>query len=185
MIVSAIIAAEVAFWVVLAAGLATRYLLRMRRTSVVLLLAVPLVDVALLVVTAVDVHGGAEPSTAHGLAALYLGFTVAYGHTVIAWADRHMAHRLGGGPKPVKVKRYGWERAWEEWRLWGLTLIAVAISLGVLQVLIRLAEDGGAGVDALHWAESTAVRVLVIHGVVALSYTVWRTKPPEHAGERT
>ncbi len=37
-------AAEIAFWVVLAAGLAARYLLRRQRLSVVLLASAPLVD---------------------------------------------------------------------------------------------------------------------------------------------
>jgi hypothetical protein len=39
---------EVGFWVLLASGLVTRYLLRLRRTGVVLLVCTPLLDVVLL-----------------------------------------------------------------------------------------------------------------------------------------
>ncbi|MGP4112006.1 hypothetical protein ACTWP5_13955 [Streptomyces sp. 4N509B] len=184
MIVSLIIAAEVAFWVVLGTGLGARYVLRLRRTSTVLLLCVPLIDLLLLTATAVDIERGAEPTWAHGMAALYLGFTVAYGHSVIAWADRHAAHRLGGGPKPATPKRYGWDRARQEWRVWVLTLVAVVISLAVLEGLFLVAEEPGDPdrVEPLRAAEFTALRIVGIHALVALSYTIWRKKPP--AGDR-
>lgn len=98
MIVGLIVACEAGFWLLLAAGLAVRYLLRLRRTSVALLLCEPLLEVVLFVVTAIDLRNGAEPSWEHGLAALYIGFTVAYGHYTIRWLDGHAAHRLAGGP---------------------------------------------------------------------------------------
>ena len=61
MIVTLIIACEIGFWVLLAAGLAVRYLLRMPRTGMALLLCEPLLEVVLLVVTALDLKNGAEP----------------------------------------------------------------------------------------------------------------------------
>ena len=48
MIIAAIVACEVGFWVVLAAGLLARYALRLPRLGGFLLLCVPLVDLALL-----------------------------------------------------------------------------------------------------------------------------------------
>ncbi|MCF6506523.1 hypothetical protein E9549_03735, partial [Blastococcus sp. MG754426] len=57
----AIIACEIGFWVVLAAGLLTRYVLRRPRLGGALLLGVPLVDAVLLVLTAVDLGSGAAP----------------------------------------------------------------------------------------------------------------------------
>ena len=62
MIVALIIACEVGFWVLLALALAVRYLLRWRRTSVVLLLCEPVLELVLFVVTAIDLKNGAEPS---------------------------------------------------------------------------------------------------------------------------
>lgn len=79
MIVTLIVVCEVGFWVLLAAGLATRYLLKMPRTGLALLLCEPLLEVLLLVVTAIDLKNGADPSWKHGLAALYIGYTVGHG----------------------------------------------------------------------------------------------------------
>lgn len=102
MVVALIIACEVGFWVLLALGLGARYLLKWRRTGVVLLLCEPVLELVLFAVTAWDLKNGAEPGWEHGLAALYIGYTVAYGHYTIRWLDGHAAHRLGGAPPPVK-----------------------------------------------------------------------------------
>jgi hypothetical protein len=176
-IVGLIVAAEFGFWAVLAAGLAVRYLLRRPRAGAVLLWCVPLIDALLLAATVVDLRDGAEPSDAHGLAALYLGFTVAYGHYVITWADGHVAHRFAGGPKPRKPPRYGSARARHEWRIYAMTLIAVAIALPVLQVMIWTV-DARVGTEPLRTMQANALRVLGIHGVIALSYTLWPRKSP-------
>lgn len=58
MIVTLIVICEVGFWVLLAAGLATRYLLKMPRAGMALLLCEPLLEVVLLVVTALDLKNG-------------------------------------------------------------------------------------------------------------------------------
>jgi len=52
---------EIGFWVLLAAGLVARYLLRLPRVGIVLLAAVPLVDVVMLVSSVIDIHRGGEP----------------------------------------------------------------------------------------------------------------------------
>ncbi|MET7438635.1 hypothetical protein ABZS63_13715, partial [Streptomyces sp. NPDC005568] len=101
MVVGLIIACEAGFWVLLAAGLTARYLLGLRRTGLALLLCEPLLELVLFAVTAVDLRRGAEPGWEHGLAALYLGFTVAYGHRTVRWLDASRAKRpaiiAGGG----------------------------------------------------------------------------------------
>jgi hypothetical protein len=178
MIVGLIVAAEFGFWAVLAAGLAVRYLLRRPRAGAVLLWCVPLIDVVLLTATAVDLSRGAEPSGAHGLAALYLGFTVAYGHYTIAWADRHVAHRFANGPKPPKPPRYGAARARHEWRIWSMTLVAVVIALAVLQTMIWTIDASASHTEPLRQWQGTALRVLGIHAVIAASYTLWPKKSP-------
>ncbi len=91
----------------LAAGLATRYVLRMPKTGAALLLCEPLLEVVLLVATAVDLRSGAEPSWRHGLAALYIGYTAGHGHRTVKWPDGHAAHRFGGAPRPAGPPRYG------------------------------------------------------------------------------
>lgn len=179
MVVGLIIACEVGFWVLLAAGLAVRYLLKWRRTSVALLLCEPLLELVLFVVTAVDLKNGAEPSWEHGLAALYIGYTVAYGHYTITWLDGHAAHRLAGGPRPPRPPRHGLPRARHEGRLWLRTLLAAAVACALLQAAIWYVGDGDtSSLRAFQW---TALRTLGVHGVIALTYLIWPKKAPAEA----
>ncbi|EYT83863.1 membrane protein [Streptomyces sp. Tu 6176] len=178
MIVGLIVACEAGFWVLLAAGLAVRYLLGRRRLGAALLLAEPLLEVVLFAVTAVDLRNGAEPGWEHGLAALYIGFTVAYGHSTVRWLDGHAAHRLGGAPRPPKPPRYGLARARHEGRLWLRTLLASAVALALLQAAIWYV-GGGAGTDPLRAWQTTVLRILVIHGLIALTYLVFPKKGPK------
>lgn len=133
--VALIVACEVGFWILLAAGLVARYALRLRRTGVVLLAATPVVDVVLLAAAVVDLRGGGTATTAHGLGAAYLGFSVAFGHTLIRWADQRVAHRFAGGPPPYKPPKRGPERIRHEWREWRKCLLACAIAVVVLCLL--------------------------------------------------
>ncbi|MFC7745195.1 hypothetical protein ACFQXA_36380 [Nocardiopsis composta] len=110
MIVAFILACEVLFWVLVLGGLAVRYLLRMRRTSAVLLLLVPVLDVVLIAAIALHLAAGGTAEFGHGLGALYLGFTVAFGHSVIRWVDVRFAHRFADGPPPVRPPKKGRRR---------------------------------------------------------------------------
>lgn len=94
--VYAIIACEIGFWVLIALGLLARYPLGMPRVGLVLLALTPVVDVALLVFTVLDPRSGGQPGLAHGLATLYLGFSVVFGKRSIAWADRAYRRRVRG-----------------------------------------------------------------------------------------
>ncbi|MFE6284489.1 hypothetical protein [Streptomyces sp. NPDC057877] len=180
MIVALIIVCEVGFWVLLALGLAVRYLLKWRRTSVALLLCEPLLEVVLFVATAIDLRNGAEPSWEHGLAALYIGFTVAYGHYTIRWLDGHAAHRLAGAPKPTGPPRYGLPRAAHEGRLWLRTVLAAAVACALLQGAVWYVGDSG-DVSSLRSFQWVALRAAGIHGVIALTYLLWPKKDPGKA----
>jgi hypothetical protein len=173
MIVGLIIGSEIAFWVVLLAGLAVRYLLRKPRLGLLILLAVPLVDVVLLVATALDLRGGATAGWQHSLAAIYLGFTVAFGHSMIRWADERFAHRFAGGPKPVV--RTGRARALYEWKMWGLAVLACAIAAGLLWLGVKWINDP-ARTEQLSGSVSSLGTVLAVWFLIALSYTVFPKK---------
>jgi hypothetical protein len=136
LMVTLIAACEIGFWVLLGAGLVARYLLRWRQVSTVLLICVPLVDVVLLVATVIDLSGGATANTTHGLAAAYLGFSVAFGHSLMRWADQRFAHRFANGPAPWKPPKSGPARVRYEWREWGKCVLASAIACAVMLVLI-------------------------------------------------
>lgn len=92
-----IIGCEVAFWVLILAGLACRYLLKWKKTGSALLLLTPVVDVVLLAVTVAHLRQGAEATFAHGLSAVYIGVSIAFGHGMVRWADERFAHRFAGG----------------------------------------------------------------------------------------
>ncbi|WP_406737784.1 hypothetical protein OG365_10885 [Streptomyces sp. NBC_00853] len=176
MIVALIIACEVGFWVLLAVGLALRYLAKMPRLGAAVLLCEPLMELILLVVTTVDLKNGAEPDWKHGLAALYIGYTVAYGHYTIKWLDGHAAYRLAGGPKPAGAG-YGKARAVHEWKLWARTVLGAAVALGLLQAAIWYVGDAG-DVSSLQGWQFGALRAVGIHALVAAAYTIWPSKAP-------
>ncbi|GAA1487433.1 hypothetical protein [Brachybacterium sacelli] len=136
--IAAIIAAEVAFWVLLLAGLALRYLVRARRLSTLVLAAVPLVDLALLVLVAVDVMRGSPPTRPHAFAALYLGITVAFGHHIIQHTDAWFRYRFAGGPKPLKAPKGSTAEVRAIWREWFRVVLAAALGATCLLVMIAL-----------------------------------------------
>ncbi|MGW7521383.1 hypothetical protein ACWGJ2_38025 [Streptomyces sp. NPDC054796] len=184
MIVTLIVACEVAFWVLLAGGLALRYLARMPRAGAVVLMCEPLLEVVLLIVTVIDLRNGGEPDWKHGLAAVYVGFTATHGHYMIKWADGHFAHRFAGGPRPAKPPRYGMARALHEWKMTARAVGAAAIAAALLQLAIWYVGDAGQTESLRNWQGRMGF-VTAISVIIALSYTVWPKRPkhsqsPEH-----
>ena len=178
MLVAAIVACEVGFWVVLALGLGARYLLRWRRTGAVLLAAVPVVDLALLAFTVVDLRRGGEPGTAHGLAAVYLGFSVAFGHSLVRWADVRVAHRWAGGPPPQPKPAGGTAaRARKEWQDFGRAAAAVAISSVLLLGAAALVGDRADTAPLLAWIARLGVVLAIWFATGPLVELVRRRVP--------
>lgn len=176
-IVTLIVACEIAFWVLLAAGLALRYGARRPRLGAAVLLCEPVLELVLLAVTAVDLKNGAAPDWKHGLAAVYIGFTVGLGHSAIKWADARVAHRFAGGPPPVKPPKYGAARAAREWKVAARWTVAAVTALALLQAAVRYV--GGAGdVTSLRSWQRTMLLVIGINLVIAASYTVFPKREP-------
>ncbi|WP_027947314.1 hypothetical protein [Amycolatopsis taiwanensis] len=130
----AIIIGEIAFWLFLLGGLIARYPMKMARTSVVLLTAVPLVDLAVLIASVIDLARGTPANFSHGLAAVYLGFSIVFGPSMIRWADGRFAHRFADGPKPRKPE--GREKIRREWLDWGKCVASCAIAAVLLLAAI-------------------------------------------------
>ena len=171
-IVIAILACEIGFWVVLFGGLAARYLLRLKRLSSVLLLCVPLLDVALLILIAWDLGvAGATADFTHGLGAVYLGFTVAFGHTVIARVDAWFAHRFAGGPEPIKVPQDGPARLAHEWKDWGRMVLCAVIASLVLGGITWFVGDPARTAELVSWIW----RVWLVTGIWFVGWPVWET----------
>ncbi len=179
-----VVACEVAFWVFLAAAVVTRYAFGMRRTSTVLLLCEPLLEVILLVATVGDLLRGSEATWTHGLAALYLGFTVAFGKRTVRAVDAWVAHRFFHGPAPVRPPEHGPERLRYEWALWLRVLLAWAVAWAVLGVLLLVAQGPGEAAAQqrevlLGWGARATV---VLVGWLVFG-PVWELCTPRRAGQ--
>ncbi|QKV92532.1 hypothetical protein HUT19_12885 [Streptomyces sp. NA02950] len=178
MIVALIVACEVGFWVLLAGGLALRYLAKLPKASVAVLLCEPLLELVLFVATVIDLKHGAEPDWKHGLAAVYIGFSVALGHQTITWADARVAHRFFGGPPPVKPPKYGMARAAHEWRTALRWMLAAVIALALLQGAIWYVGDDGEIGSLREW-QTKMLFAIGINAVIAMSYTLWPKREPD------
>ncbi|MFF8553266.1 hypothetical protein ACF058_10565 [Streptomyces sp. NPDC015501] len=183
MIALLIVLCEVAFWVLLAAGLALRYVARKPKPGAAVLLCEPLLEVVLLVVTAIDLRNGAEPDWKHGLAAVYIGFTVALGRSTIRWVDARVAHRWFGGPPPVKPPKYGMARAAHEWRTAARWILAAAIAAGLLQAAAWYVGSGG-DVSSLRMWQQKMGWVVAVNLIIAGSYTLFPKRGPGESGDR-
>lgn len=174
MLLGIIIFCEVAFWLVLAAGLFVRYVLKYKAASIMLLRSIPLIDVVLLLVTTLDLASGKTAEFAHGLAAIYLGFTLVFGSGVIKWADSYINYRFYSGKNPTE-KTYGWTLAKEEWLQWLKGLLACGIA-GALICIALLVIDDAQKTEALRQWYSHMFWLLVIWMVAwPLWYTVFPT----------
>jgi hypothetical protein len=170
-LVAVIVGCEIGFWVVLAAGLLARYPLRRPRLGAALLLCVPLVDVVLLAATALDLRRGATADFTHGLAAAYLGFSVAFGHSMVRWADQRFAHRFAGGPPPVRPPKHGWARARYEWREWAKALLGWAVACALLGAAILYVGDAERTAELWTWIQRLTVAIVVW----LVAFPVWAT----------
>ncbi|MGR0160630.1 hypothetical protein [Paenarthrobacter nitroguajacolicus] len=174
MILLAIVVCEVAFWVAILAGLAARYLLRRPRLGGALLILAPVIDAVLLALVAVDLLGGGTASWQHGLAAIYIGVSIAYGKRMVAWADAHFQHRFAGGPAPERLTGTRYTiKCWRDVLLTALAVVIAAATLGAIILLVNDAERTS--------ALSGFFRILgIIFGIDflwAVSYTIWPKKP--------
>jgi hypothetical protein len=146
-----IVGCEVAFWVVLLLSLSLRYLLHKEAVSRWLLRSLPLIDLLLLAFTAIDLKAGTPATFAHGLAAAYVGFTVAFGSLAIRWADAHFAHRFASGPVPAKAPSGGWGIVLFDLKLWLRSIGAWIIALALIQALVAYIGNDQATEPLLAW----------------------------------
>jgi uncharacterized integral membrane protein len=167
-IIGVIVACEVGFWVVLAAALLARYALRLPRVSAVLLVCVPLVDLVLLAATVIDLRGGAQATAAHGMAAAYLGFSVAFGHRTIAAIDQRVAHRFAGAPSPDEVPPTSGDPIRQAWQQWRRAAAGWAVACALLVAAIALVNNGTRTAELTFWlwALSAGLAIWLVTGPV-------------------
>ena len=136
MLLGLIIGCEIGFWVLLFLGIFIRYFLKSPRMGKAVLLCVPVLDLILLGATAVDLHRGATAEFAHGLAAVYLGFTLIYGGGVIKWLDQYAAYKFAGGEKMSGPPTHGRAYTLYEWQQWFKGMKAGGIAAVLLIIAI-------------------------------------------------
>ena len=146
-----IVGCEAAFWVVLLLSLSVRYLLHQEVASRWLLRSLPVIDLLLLAFTAIDLKAGTTATFAHGLAAVYVGFTVAFGSIAIRWADAHFAHRFADGPVPPKAPTGGWGVVRFDLMLWLRCVGAWIIALALIEALVAYVGNEAATEPLLDW----------------------------------
>ncbi|ANE46561.1 membrane protein [Paenibacillus swuensis] len=180
MIAAVIIACEIGFWVFVLAGLFCRYILQYRKLGTALLYCTPLVDLVLLIATVIHLKNGATADIMHGVAAIYIGVSVAYGHRMITWADQRFAHRFVGGPPPVKPPKHGKEHASHARSSWYRHLAAWTIGSALLLLMIWFVGDAerteALGVTSQRWAF-----ILAIDFFISFSYTLFPRKEKKQA----
>jgi hypothetical protein len=171
-----IVACEAGFWVILLLALALRYALRKETLSRALLICLPLIDVLLLVFTAMDLRRGATATFAHGLAAAYVGFTVAFGGMAVNWADARFAHRFAAGPAPGKAPSRGWEAVRYDFNLWGRCIVACVITMALVEALIQFVGTSEATQTLLAWHKHAfgCMVLWFIFGPIWSLATAWR-----------
>jgi len=146
-----IVGCEVAFWVVLLVSLVVRYLLHGEAASRWLLMSLPVIDVLLLIFTAFDLRAGRTAALAHGLAAVYVGFTVAFGSVAVRWADERFAYRFASGPAPTRAPTRGWEAVRYELQLWVRCIAAWIVAFALLEALIFYVASDAVTTPLLAW----------------------------------
>ncbi len=172
MLIALVVAAEIAFWLTLVAGLASRYVLGRPRLGLTLLAATPAIDLSLLAATTIDLRRGGEAALPHALAAVYIGVSVAWGRQLVDWADVRFAHRFAGGAPPERPPPRGSEHAARQRREWLRHLTAWATGTAILGLGVLVVGDLDRTAALLNVAALWTL-ILVVDFAISFSYALW------------
>ncbi|MCP3027360.1 hypothetical protein [Halobacillus sp. A5] len=174
-----IVACEIGFWIVIGLGLVMRYVFNQKKLGLFLLALTPVIDLVLLVTTTVDLYHGSTATMAHAIAAVYIGVSIAFGKSMIEWADvRFQYYITKQGPRPTK--RTGMDYAKHYLKSWGQHVLAYVIGAVLLIILIYFVSEP-AQTEALEGALRLWTVVLVIDLLIAISNFIW----PKKAGRKS
>ncbi|MFJ7972134.1 hypothetical protein [Psychrobacillus sp. NPDC096389] len=166
-----IIACEVGFWVVILLGLVTRYIFKKERLGLFFLALTPVIDLILLAITSIDLYNGATATLAHAIAAVYLGSSIAFGKSMIRWADENFRYYVQKeGTKPAR--KTGMDYARHSLKGTFQHLLAFIIGGGLLLLLIYFIDDPSRS-EVLWGTLKLWGLVLGIDFVISISYFIW------------
>lgn len=175
MLAALIVACEVGFWILVLLGLITRYIFRKRKLGALLLLLTPVVDVLLLITTVIDLRSGVVATPFHGLAAIYIGVSLSFGHKMISWTDERFAHRFANGSAPIKPPKHGREHALYERKNWYTHLLGWIIGSLLLYGMILFVSDSSKTTSLLQTIQMWG-SILFIDFLYSFSFTLWPRK---------
>lgn len=169
-----IVASEIGFWIVIILGLITRYIFKKEKLGFFFLALTPVIDLLLLVTTSIDMYRGATATTAHAIAAVYIGISIAFGRDMIKWADGRFRYYIAKqGSKPIQL--FGMDYAIQYLKSWGKHVLAYAIGAGILFILIFSINDS-ARTEALDGILKLWTLVLGIDLIIAITNFIWPKK---------
>lgn len=166
-----IIAAEIGFWIVIILGLTLRYIFNFKKTGTFFLFLTPVIDLFLLIITTIDLLKGGDVTKYHAIAAIYLGVSIAFGKSMIRWADERFLYYIKKeGTKPEKKTGYAYARN----SLKGSFqhLFAYIIGAGFLLILIYLVNDADRSSILFDTLKVWSI-VLGIDFIISISYFIW------------
>ncbi|WP_108671533.1 hypothetical protein [Peribacillus acanthi] len=175
MIAWLIIACEIGFWIFIVLGLVSRYILKWKKTGMILILCTPVIDLVLILATIMDLKNGQEATFFHGLAAYYIGMTIAFGKRMIEWADERFAYRFSNGNKPAKKITHGPIHAKQERNAWFRHLLGYVIGNALLLGMIWFVGDS-TRTEELKNVMKLWSFLLLIDFIWSFSYTIFPKK---------
>lgn len=169
-----IVTCEVAFWIVIVLGLVTRYIFKLDRLGLFLLALTPVIDLILLITTSFDLSRGATATRAHAIAAVYIGVSIAFGKSMIQWADERFKYYVTKqGPRPTQ--RFGINYAKHYLKGWVRHVLAYLIGAGLLAGTIYFIKDPSR-TESLGEILRVWTIILGIDFVIAISNFIWPKK---------
>ncbi|MEC1755631.1 hypothetical protein [Bacillus mojavensis] len=169
-----IVFCEIAFWVVIVLGLVVRYLFKQDKLGLLLFALTPVIDLILLIMTSADLYRGAVATTAHAIAAVYIGVSIAFGKQMIQWADEKFRYYVTKqGSKPLV--RYGMDHAKHYAKSLIRHVLAYLIGAGLLAGMIYFIGDA-ARTEALSSILKVWTVILGIDCLITASYFIWPKK---------
>lgn len=166
-----IVACEIAFWIVIVSGLFVRYVFKRNKLGLFLLALTPVIDLILIVITSIDLYRGAVATQAHGIAAVYIGVSIAFGKSMIEWTDeRFQYYLMKKGPKPKK--RFGMDYAKHYVKGWLRHVVAYAIGAVFLAGMIYLIQDPSR-TEVLSGILKTWSLILGVDFLITVSNFIW------------
>ncbi|MFS0671610.1 hypothetical protein [Ornithinibacillus sp. 179-J 7C1 HS] len=173
-IVWLIIACEVGFWVFILLGLFMRYVFNRPSLGLFLLALTPVIDVILLIATSFDLYRGTIATTAHALAAIYIGVSIGFGKSMIRWADERFKYYVTKtGQKPVKL--YGIDYAKNYFKGWLRHLLSYVIGASIIGIIHFLINDYDRTQAMIHILGIWSI-VVVIDLIIAITYFIFPRK---------